>query len=315
MDLVVGLDAGGTASRAVVANLTGEILGRGVAGPGNPLSAAPPGAAVGEIAAALRGALRGIDPTAVVDGVLGIAGTSVLVDPVVRAAFADMWRGLGLRCPVRVVGDLVTAFAGGTAEPSGFVLIAGTGAVAARIEEHEIVRSADGLGWLLGDEGSGRWMGLQALRTAVRTWDSPLASEVAAHTGAATADALVRWAQALPMAGIGALAPVVCAAARDGDAQAAAIVASAAGHLLATLDEVRPAAVHAPIPAPVVLGGGLLVGGSPVQDKVLAALQARDVTAHLSHDPAAAAAWLAARPHSPLSAADLHARLVHRPHA
>ncbi len=114
-----------------------------------------------------------------------------------------------------MVGDAVTAFAAGTPEPSGAVLIAGTGAVAALIDGHEIMRAADGLGWLLGDVGSGRWMGLQAVRAAVRDWSSPLASRVAAHAGAGSADELIRWAQTppLPLASFAALAPVVCAAA------------------------------------------------------------------------------------------------------
>jgi N-acetylglucosamine kinase-like BadF-type ATPase len=281
MDLVVGVDAGGTGSRAVVATVAGTIVGRGTAGAGNPVSGGA--AAIAEIAAALSAALSGSDPTAAVAGTLGVAGTGVAVDEPVAAAFAGMWAGLGLRCPVHLAGDVITAFAAGTPAPDGSVLIAGTGAVAARIEGHAVVRHADGLGWLLGDEGSGRWLGLQALRVAVRDWSSPLASAVAGHTGIASADALVRWAQTLPMAAIDGLAPVVCAAAMAGDPRAGAIVADAVGRLVATLGE-----VHAG--GPVVLAGGLLTGASPVRNGVVAALAERDVTARTGHDPAAAAA-------------------------
>ncbi|MFI5892435.1 N-acetylglucosamine kinase [Actinoplanes sp. NPDC051513] len=306
MDLVVGVDAGGTASRAVVATLAGVVAGRAVAGPGNPLSRGP--AAAQAIGTAVREALAGCDPARVAGGVLGVAGTSATGDPAIAAAFADMWASLGLTCPMRIVGDVVTAFAAGTPSPSGAALIAGTGAVAARIAGHEIVEVADGLGWLLGDEGSGRWMGLQALRHAVRIWSSPLARAVAAHAAASSADELVRWAQALPLADIDALAPIVCAAARDGDPAAAGIVADGVRKLLSTLDAVATR-------GPVVLGGGLLTGATPVRDGVMKALAEREMTTGTSHDPAAAAAWLAARPLIGTDDAALHAALTAGPRA
>ena len=360
MDLVLGVDAGGTASRAVVATLTGEIVGRGAAGPGNPLSCGPDAAAT--IGLAVRTALTGHDPSRVVGGVLGVAGTSAAASPEVAAAFARMWAGLGLRCPMRLVGDVVTAFAAGTPAPSGRALIAGTGAIAARITGHDITETADGLGWLLGDEGSGRWIGLQALRHTVRNWparppnritapnrpappaelitapnrpappaelitahDRPvpaawrvgepgwgLPAAVAAHAGAGSLSALIGWAQELPLADIDALAPLVCALARSGDPAACEIVAEAAAKLLSTLDAVAPAhSDHAPADGgPVVLAGGLLAGDTPVRDHVLAALRARRVPTGNGRDPAAAAAWLAARQLSPLTAAELHAALL-----
>jgi N-acetylglucosamine kinase-like BadF-type ATPase len=349
VDLVVGVDAGGTASRAVVATVDGRVVGRGLAGPGNPLSGGV--AAASAVGAAVSQALTGCDPRRVRGGVLGLAGTSAMTDPALSAAFASMWSELGLCCPMRVVGDVITAFAAGTAAPSGTALIAGTGAVAARIAGHSVVQVADGFGWLLGDEGSGRWMGLQVLRFAVRDWPSSLARVVASHAGAGSADELVRWAQGLPMAAIDSLAPVVCAAAREGDADAGAIVAEAAERLLATLDQVaavpsageaiacatggeaaaagagrkaaaagasrKAAAAGASRKAaaagaaePVVLAGGLLAGETPVREAVLRALRERGATVGTSQDPAAAAAWLAARPLSPLDASALHAALL-----
>ena len=80
------------------------------------------------------------------------------------------------------------------------------------------MRTADGLGWLLGDEGSGLWLGLQAVRHAARHWSSTgLAVRVALHAGAASADDLVHWAQRLPLGSFAALAPVVCDFAAAGD--------------------------------------------------------------------------------------------------
>ena len=122
MDLVLGVDAGGTASRAVLATLDGDIVGRGAAGPGNPLSCGS--AAATAVGSALHTALTGHDPSRVAGGVLGVAGTSAKSPPEIVGAFAEMWAGLGLSCPMRLVGDVVTAFAAGTPSPSGRTLIA-----------------------------------------------------------------------------------------------------------------------------------------------------------------------------------------------
>jgi N-acetylglucosamine kinase-like BadF-type ATPase len=288
MNLVLGVDAGGTATRAVVATTTGTIVGRGRGGPGNPLSAGP-GPAAAAVTAAVRRALDGRPPAAVAAAVLGIAGTSALADPATAAPFAAAWAQLGLACRMDVVGDAVTAFAAGSTAPGGAVLIAGTGAIAALVADRTVVRTVDGLGWLLGDAGSGRWIGLQALRAAVRDWSSPLAAKVAAQTGAGSADDLIRWAQALPLDRIGALAPVICAAARHGDPAARAIVAEAVRHLHATLTGLR-----AEPGTPVVLAGGLLVEDTPVRAGMLAALWTTGTAVGTARDPAAAAAHLAA---------------------
>jgi N-acetylglucosamine kinase-like BadF-type ATPase len=284
MAVVVGVDAGGTSSKAVVVDETGTVLGRGSAGPGNPAASGP--AAAHAIGSALRAAL-GPAPATVTSGVVGVAGASALADPAIAAAFAAEWARLGVTGPMTIVGDAVTAFAAGGDRASGAVLICGTGAVAALVDGLEVTRVADGLGWLLGDEGSGLWLGLQAVRRAARRWPSPLARRVAAHAGVANADELVHWAQALPP--FGALAPVVCELAEAGDPDATAIVEEAATRLTATLDELGAPG------APVVLGGGLLVADTPVRHAVLARLHERGTEVGTAVDPALGAARLALR--------------------
>jgi N-acetylglucosamine kinase-like BadF-type ATPase len=300
-ELVIGVDAGGTTSRAVLATTDGEILGRATAGPGNPMAEGP--RAANGIGAAIEAALSGRDPSAVVAATLGMAGTSVASNPVIVDAFAAMWAHAGLTCPMTVVGDVITAFSAGTPAADGVVLIAGTGAIAAEIRGLAITRTVDGHGWLLGDEGGGRWLGLQALRAVIRDWSLPFAHRIAGHVGVETADQLVQWAQALPLTAIGDLAPLVCASARSGDPTAERIVTDAVGSLLRSLDALAA-------PGPTVLAGSLLVGDTPVRDGVVAALAPRGITIGTAHDPAAAAAWHAARPYSGLAPSRLHKALL-----
>jgi N-acetylglucosamine kinase-like BadF-type ATPase len=308
MVLVLGVDAGGTASRAVVAAADGTVVGRGAAGPGNPTTAGP--AAARAIGTAVRAALGDHDPSAVLAGVVGVAGAGIMADPPIAEAFANEWAEHGLAGPITVTGDAVTAFAAGTAASSGAVLIAGTGAVAARIDDWRIGRTADGLGWLLGDDGSGLWLGLRAVRAAARAWSEPavppgLAARVAAHAAVRSRDALVHWAGRQPPAAFAALAPLVCAAAAAGDPLAVRLTDAAAARLVTTLAELGPPA------GPLVLAGGLLTGDTPVRAAVLAAVATPATTAR---DPATGAAWLALRTITePREAVRLHARMLHQP--
>jgi glucosamine kinase len=74
--------------------------------------------------------------------------------------------GLGARSAV-LAADFVTAHLGALAGADGVVLTAGTGAVCLGVAGGTTVRS-DGLGYLLGDDGSGFAVGRAGLRSALR---------------------------------------------------------------------------------------------------------------------------------------------------
>ncbi|WFE31046.1 BadF/BadG/BcrA/BcrD ATPase family protein [Micromonospora sp. WMMD975] len=324
--VVVGLDVGGTSTRATALSLDGVRLGTGRAGGGNPTShGAEPAAA--ELLSALRAALTDIDPTRVRAGVIGLAGAGrLLADPTGRAAFDRAWTDAGLRCPYTVHGDALVAYASGTAAPDGTVLIAGTGAIAAQVRGLRLDRTADGHGWLLGDAGSGFWLGREAvhrLLTDLDRADPPgeLArrvlteltgsSEVAARPRA-TVDAVVQAVTRRPPVELARLAPVVVSAAREGEPTGSALIAEAAELLAESVSRIRPAGAS----DPVVLGGGLLTGDTPLAAAVRAELSRRwpGAPLHGAGDGAAAAAWLAARDLPEVSdPAVLHARLVPPP--
>ncbi|GIH98332.1 N-acetylglucosamine kinase [Planobispora takensis] len=167
MTVVLGVDAGGTSSRAVAITAAGKVIGRGRAGGGNPMAIGPR-EAFANLGQAVRQALASTDPAQVEGVTVGLAGAGILRDPSSRAAFDGALRDCGLRAPARAVGDVVVAFAAGTAARSGTVLISGTGAIAAKIIDHQPTALADGYGWLLGDEGSAFWLGQAAARAAIR---------------------------------------------------------------------------------------------------------------------------------------------------
>ncbi len=84
-------------------------------------------------------------------------------------------------------GDTEVALAAAPGAPTdGLVLIAGTGAIASRIAGRRRAGVVDGHGWLLGDQGSGFWLGSQAVRLALEALDgrgpwTVLVERVVAH--------------------------------------------------------------------------------------------------------------------------------------
>jgi glucosamine kinase len=321
--VVVGLDVGGTSTRATALTLDGIRLGTGRGGGGNPTSHGAERAAA-ELLTALRGALADVDPDRVRAGTIGLAGAGrLLADPAGRAAFDRAWRDAGLRCPYAVHGDALVAYASGTAAPNGTVLIAGTGAIAAQVRELRLDRVADGHGWLLGDAGSGFWLGREAVRALLADLDraeppGPLAGQVLTElTGTpevavrprVTADAVVQAVTRRPPVALARLAPLVIDAARRGERAAVDLIAAAAAHLAESVTRIRPTGST----EPVVLGGGLLTGDTPLAAAVRAELEQRwpDAPLCAAGDGAAGAAWLAARELPEVTdPAALHALLV-----
>ncbi|MEH0985473.1 N-acetylglucosamine kinase [Micromonospora sp. CPCC 205556] len=321
--VVVGLDVGGTSTRATALTLSGERLGTGRGGGGNPTSHGAERAAA-ELLTALCGALADVDPSRVRAGVIGLAGAArLLADPAGRAAFDQAWARAGLRCPYAVHGDALVAYASGTAAPDGTVLVAGTGAIAAQVRDLRLDRVADGHGWLLGDAGSGFWLGRETVRSLLATLDSgdppgPLGRRVltdllgtadVAARSRDTVDALIQAVTRRPPVELARLAPLVVAAAVDGEPEAVPLIERAAAHLADSAGRIRPAGAVTPL----VLGGGLLTGDTPLAAAVRVEAHRRwpDAPVRTAGDGAAAAAWLAALDLPEVTdPAALHARLV-----
>ena len=324
--MVVGLDVGGTSTRVAVVSLAGERLGAGRAGGGNPTSHGAEAAAA-QLRAALSEALAAVDPGLVRAAAIGLAGGGRLAaDPASRSAFDRVWHDVGLRCPYTLVGDQLAAYASATAAPEGTVLVAGTGAIASQVRDFVLYRTADGHGWLLGDAGSGFWLGREAVRRTLSELDGHrdptllsrlvlsefLGSPRPASAPRATVDALIQAVTRRPPVALAALAPLVVRAYEAGDETAAAILAEAARLLTESVARIRPPDAHTPI----VLAGGLLTGGTPLAAAVEESLRSRWPHAPrlAAGDGAVGAAWLAARtlPEVP-DPVELHRRLLGRP--
>ncbi|QOR72342.1 hypothetical protein IM660_09020 [Ruania alkalisoli] len=279
----LGIDAGGTSTRAALVLPDGTCLGTGRAGSGNPISAGPELAAQNVLTASQAAlANAGAEPSLLADGIAAMAGSRVA-----REAdwLNDPLHAAGLPISLTLEPDLLAAFLSATPQPDGYAVVAGTGAVAVRVRNFELERVTDGLGWLLGDAGSGFWVGHQVVRHGLAALDGradPTAltdalltaldldpdapAEVEGRPGAIqhAVDLLYTWR---PVE-LAQLAPIAFEAAREGDATARAIVHEAALALRAAL-----AAMLAPdISGPVVFGGSVLTQQPTVAEIVGAQL-------------------------------------------
>jgi glucosamine kinase len=295
VDLVIGVDAGGTTTRCLLADTQGQPVGVGTAAGLNQHSSG--GDPVDRLARAVAGALAGHDPAAVRAGTLGVAGAGAAGLAEVHRQATDAWRRLGLDGDPVVVPDLLAAFAAGTPAPNGVVLVAGTGAGAAAVVDRGVAWQADGAGWLLGDVGSAVWLAREALVAAVADLDGrgpataltePLLGRLLDRPAPYDVQDVIARAYAVPPASLGMLAAVVTEHSGR-DPVAGEIVGRGVAGLLASLDAVRLDA-----PGPVVLAGALLTSSGPVRDGVAAGIAERGFDdPGVAHLPAAGAAWLA----------------------
>lgn len=249
---VVGLDIGGSSTRAVLGTVDGPVTAE-ADGPSANVAAVGSGPASRALAAVLAdlGDLSGV--AAVCAGSAG-ADTTAELDEVRRLLTPLLPGGT----PVLVVHDtaLVLAAAGLAA---GVVVVAGTGSVAWGVGPDGRTARAGGWGHLLGDEGAGWGLGRAAVRHALDLTDRGGAPD--ALTGALLSAArvteplaLIRHAHSASGAGaLASLAPAVFEVAATGDRAATALLAEAAAALAALAGTV---ADRLGTDGPVVLSGG-----------------------------------------------------------
>ncbi len=241
--VVLAIDGGQSSTLALIANLKGEVLGYGQAGPSNHVDE-PGGRERLETAVmtSARGALdnAGASAEQVRAVCLGMTGAHVEAGEIVARWLPH--------AAVEAHHDTVTALAGASLARAGIVVIAGTGAVAyGRLADGRQAR-AGGWGYVMGDEGSAYDLGIAALRAACRANDgraapTRLVTSVPAALGMSTLTEVHRavYAQKVTRADIARLAETVARDAAAGDATARALLERAAADLadaaLAVLDQ------------------------------------------------------------------------------
>lgn len=235
---VLGVDGGGTRTRCACVGPDGTLLSVAEAGPANYLR-------VG-LEVALDSVRRAAQSAATAGGrALPAEAACLCLAGMGRAEGRELMlprlEQMGLARRLLADSDAEAALAAAHALGPGVVVIAGTGSIAyGRDPTGRRVR-ADGWGPVLGDEGSGYWIGREALRAVLRAADgrgpaTALTAPVLAALGVTDASALVLR---LPVdqthsAEIAPMAALCSQVARRGDAVARGILAAAGAKLADT---------------------------------------------------------------------------------
>ncbi len=280
-DLVLGLDGGGTQTRAAVAALAaGDLIGHGLSGACN-LAAVPPAEALENALAAADTALQkaGGNRGDVMSVCAGVAGWSYAER---RAQFAHGLQAAFPNAQIAVEPDYVIALAGATGGAPGVIVIAGTGSAAYGENAAGETHRTGAYGYLLDDGGSGYGVGRGALAAVLAA---------AYRTGPATtltdrvlpALGLVSLAEIVPgvygggisriqIAGLSRL--VAEAAAADADPVARALLMRAGGTLAQLVQGItRSIFADAHEPFPVAQIGGLWSAGDALTDVFVRSLR------------------------------------------
>ena len=233
----LGVDGGGTHTRAALLDRSGAVRGEGSAEAANFLRVglAP---AVGNIVRAVDQAClqAGVERSQIASACIGLAGVGNAKHR--RQMHDALQAALGLG-DMSIETDARVALAGATDLQHGVVIIAGTGSIAYGVNNRREYARAGGWGPAMGDEGSGFYIGRRALEAVVSAYDrrSPptsMTEAVCRHFGVASPPDLPPVIYESPvtvMREIAQLARIVVSAAREGDEVALNILSEAATEL------------------------------------------------------------------------------------
>jgi len=230
MEYYLGIDAGGTHTRARLVTAEGEVVGIGEGGPGNTRIGLPEalGAVEEAYLEALNQAGLGASDLHRVRAGLGIAGLNR------RGVLPGLQEHDFPFRSIAFASDAAIANLGAHAGGDGGVVIVGTGSIGfARVGEE--VFTIGGYGFPISDEGSGADLGLTAIRRALwardgRTPHSEMTREVLDHFHGSAGE-IVDWTGRATPADYAAFAPRVMDHAVAGDPIAEEIVQAAAHRL------------------------------------------------------------------------------------
>lgn len=303
MKVFLGIDGGGTRTRAVLVDAAGHIRGEGESGSANYHNVGMKQAVANLLdAARLADKAAGLKrrPDA---AFLGCAGIKSSTDTS-RLTSAAETAGLGPAGEIVVANDLHNALAGGLTGRPGIALIAGTGTNSLGRNGAGKTFMCGGWGWLLDDRGGGFGLAMAAFQSVARAADgrapkTRLFAAALAFLGLAEPNEMLArlYVEEWTPGELAGFAPVVVRCAEEGDATAKKILKQGA-EALAELVAGAAQQLEFPKGPDVVLLGGCARSGPPYQPMVEAAIQRRCRGARLidpEHSPAHGAALNALR--------------------
>lgn len=300
MSYYLGIDAGGTKTIGIIAD-EHTVLARATVGSIKVMRVSEAEAAA-NLSTLLRDISRqsGARMSDILCTCVGMAGIIVpRVERWTRNALQAQLHGGLLIC-----GDEEVALDGAFFGEPGVLVVAGTGSIVVGRAQNGAIFHFGGWGPALSDEGSGYWIGLQAVRAILHAndhnIDTRLLPAVLHQWQISTHAELIEMGNLVPGPDFSQLAPTVAECANAGDVVALAVLEKAGRKLgeIATpaLEKVRASAAPAEIPLQLAFTGSVLGKIPQVRDALVAAVRHTfpEVTIHLEPvDAAMGALWRA----------------------
>ncbi len=229
--LYLGIDGGGSKCKAIVVDENNTILGTGIAGPSNPLHGFEQ--ATNNIAKSARLALidAGLSdlPLSSIKAGVGLAGVNL------PALYTEMNDWMHPFKEMYLATDLLIACLGAHDGQDGAVMITGTGSCGF-VHIDGVSKIVGAHGFPHGDQGSGAWIGLQAVKQVLLSLDELIEETSLIQTLLEFLEVkdelqLVEKIVGRPAAFYAQMAGFVFQAANQGDSVAKAIIEEGANYI------------------------------------------------------------------------------------
>ena len=229
--IFIGIDGGGTCCNAKLFNRDKQVLAEAQSGPANAFVDGQQ--AQTSILSAVKMCLAAADlPQTALSSVYvgaGLAGMGVTSAQQVMADWQHPFAHFAVTTDVHI-----SALAANGGADCGLVVV-GTGSCGAELS-HGLLVQYGGYGFFLGDDASGSWLGLQALRHTLQALDgivetSLLSDEVVLHLGHADIATIIQDFHKLGSKEFGQFSPIVFRCAYADDKAALSIIQQGARYL------------------------------------------------------------------------------------
>jgi len=222
----------------------------------------------------------------------GIAGVAQSLD-----WLRDVLFSIFSQAKITVAPDYEIALIGAHGKRYGVLVLSGTGSAACGINSSGELAHSGGWGYLLGDEGSGYWLGLEMLKAVAHAVDgrekkTELYVETLANLKISDPNELITWLYAPERNNreIAQMSSLVLSAASHGDSVANKIIESGADHLYQLYMSVVKRLNFAD--PPVMFAGGLLISETPLRRLLMQKIGLNKVPSP-KYSPVAGAALMA----------------------
>lgn len=169
MNYIIGIDGGGTKTALKLADDKGNFILSSEGGPCN-INSMKKETVQDMLIELISNAVKDADIT--LDQVKAVCiGTAGVDRPEDRKILEDMIRATGFKGEVIVTNDAETALYGGVGGGEGIMLISGTGSICFGRNELGESKRAGGWGHIIGDEGSGYYIGINAINKVAKAYD------------------------------------------------------------------------------------------------------------------------------------------------